>query len=119
MLTVDGLRPIKPHVDGFNDLKLPKSHKGMVKSLVHNHFINKGAEMGDEDDVHENDVVRGKGKGLILLLHGAPGVGKTSTAECVAEANGKMLFPITCGDLGTTAASVERELSNKFHLAEQ
>ena len=118
MLTVDGLRPIKPHVDGFNDLKLPKGHKAMVKSLVHNHFINKGAEMGDEDDIHENDVVRGKGKGLILLLHGAPGVGKTSTAECVAEANGKMLFPITCGDLGTTAADVERELSNKFHLAE-
>lgn len=117
MLTVDGLRPIKPHVDGFNDLKLPKGHKAMVKSLVHNHFINKGAEVGDEDDAHENDVVRGKGKGLILLLHGAPGVGKTSTAECVAEANGKMLFPITCGDLGTTAADVERELSNKFHLA--
>ena len=118
MLTVDGLRPIKPHVDGFNDLKLPKGHKAMVKSLVHNHFINKGAEVGDEDDAHENDVVRGKGKGLILLLHGAPGVGKTSTAECVTEANGKMLFPITCGDLGTTAADVERELSNKFHLAE-
>ena len=90
----------------------------MVRSLVHNHFMNKGTEAGDEDDDRENDVVRGKGKGLILLLHGAPGVGKTSTAECVAEANGKMLFPITCGDLGTTAADVERELSDKFHLAE-
>ena len=90
----------------------------MVKSLVHNHFMNKGADADDEDDDRENDVVRGKGKGLILLLHGAPGVGKTSTAECVAEANGKMLFPITCGDLGTTAADVERELSDKFHLAE-
>ena len=90
----------------------------MVKSLVHNHFMNKGAEAGNQDDDRENDVVRGKGKGLILLLHGAPGVGKTSTAECVAEANGKMLLPITCGDLGTTAADVERELSDKFHLAE-
>ena len=90
----------------------------MVKSLVQNHFMNKGADADDEDDDRENDVVRGKGKGLILLLHGAPGVGKTSTAECVAEANGKMLFPITCGDLGTTAADVERELSDKFHLAE-
>ena len=117
MLTVDGLRPIKPHVDGFNDLKLPKGHKAMVKSLVHNHFMTKGAD-DDHNDECENDVVRGKGKGLILLLHGAPGVGKTSTAECVAEANGKMLFPITCGDLGTTAADVERELSDTFHLAE-
>ena len=118
LLTVDGLRPIKPHVNGFNDLKLPKGHKAMVKSLVHNHFMNKGAEAGNQDDDYENDIVRGKGKGLILLLHGAPGVGKTSTAECVAEANGKMLFPITCGDLGTTAADVEMELSEKFHLAE-
>ena len=109
---------MKPHLDGFNDLKLPKGHKALVKSLVHNHFINKGAEVGDEDNDRENDVVRGKGKGLILLLHGAPGVGKTSTAECVAEANGKMLFPITCGDLGTTAADVDMELSNTFHLAE-
>ncbi len=118
LLTVDGLRPIKPHVDGFNDLKLPTGHKSMVKSLVHNHFMTKGADAGNYDADRENDVVRGKGKGLILLLHGAPGVGKTSTAECVAEANGKMLFPITCGDLGTTAADVERELSEKFHLAE-
>lgn len=54
------------------------------------------------------------GKGLILLLHGAPGVGKTSTAgelirdhssqnfakrspEGVAEMFGKPLFQITCG----------------------
>lgn len=67
---------------------------------------------------HDADLVRGKGKGLIILLHGAPGVGKTSTAETVADAFGKLLFPITCGDLGLTAADVERELSQKFHLAE-
>jgi broad-specificity NMP kinase len=54
------------------------------------------------------------GKGLIILLHGAPGVGKTSTAgkfpdildwmtlttvhaEGVAELFRKPLFQITCG----------------------
>ena len=67
---------------------------------------------------HDTDLVRGKGKGLIILLHGAPGVGKTSTAETAADAFGKLLFPITCGDLGLTAADVEKELSEKFHLAE-
>ena len=71
-----------------------------------------------KDDNNAYDIVRGKGKGLIVLLHGAPGVGKTSTAgtcagysfnlhmieyiidvitECVANASGKPLFPITCG----------------------
>lgn len=53
-----------------------------------------------------------------MLLHGAPGVGKTSTAECIAEEYRKPLFPVTCGDLGLTAAEVERELQEKFHLAE-
>ena len=53
-----------------------------------------------------------------MLLHGAPGVGKTSTAECIAEEYRKPLFPVTCGDLGLTAADVERELQEKFHLAE-
>lgn len=64
------------------------------------------------------DVVRGKGRGLIILLHGAPGVGKTSTAECVAANAGKPLFPITCGDLGgDTAQEVEGNLERFFDLA--
>jgi MoxR-like ATPase len=43
------------------------------------------------------DIVRGKGKGLIILLHGAPGTGKTSTAETIAEATGRPLLLVTCG----------------------
>lgn len=97
---------------------MPGKHKTMVSSLVHNHFHNKKAEINDREASHDSDIVRGKGKGLIVLLHGAPGVGKTSTAETVAEAYRKPLFPITCGDLGLTAAEVERELEDKFHLAE-
>ena len=46
------------------------------------------------------------------------GVGKTSTAECVAEATGKPLFPITCGDLGLTPEHVEKTLRDTFHLAQ-
>ncbi|PKK45243.1 hypothetical protein CI102_10377, partial [Trichoderma harzianum] len=57
------------------------------------------------------------GKGLILLLHGAPGVGKTSTAEGVAECFQKPLFQITCGDLGVTARDVEKTLQMNFNLA--
>lgn len=74
--------------------------------------------MDDLEASYDADLVRGKGKGLVILLHGAPGVGKTSTAETAADAFGKILLPITCGDLGLTAADVESELSEKFHLAE-
>ncbi|KFA55622.1 hypothetical protein S40293_10012 [Stachybotrys chartarum IBT 40293] len=57
------------------------------------------------------------GKGLILLLHGAPGVGKTSTAEGIAEKFNKPLFQLTCGDLGTTAKEVDDSLAKNFALA--
>lgn len=118
MVTVDGLRPVKRYDGGLKDLQLPMGHKRTLGSLVGNHFINRNAHLEDLEASYDADLVRGKGKGLVILLHGAPGVGKTSTAETVADAFGKMLLPITCGDLGLTAAHVEQELSDKFHLAE-
>ena len=118
MLNIDGLRPIKRYDGGLRDLQLPMGHKRTISSLVGNHFINRDAGLDDLEASHDADLVRGKGKGLLILLHGAPGVGKTSTAETVADAFGRLLLPITCGDLGLTATNVEKELSEKFHLAE-
>jgi SpoVK/Ycf46/Vps4 family AAA+-type ATPase len=55
---------------------------------------------------------------LIILLHGVPGVGKTSTAECVAASTPRPLFPITCGDIGASSAQeVEESLEGYFELA--
>lgn len=68
------MRDIKPYRDGFKDLKLPGKHKNMVSSLVHNHFRNKKADLNDREASHDSDIVRGKGKGLIVLLHGAVSV---------------------------------------------
>lgn len=62
------------------------------------------------------DVISGKGNGLILLLHGAPGTGKTFTAEGVAEFAEKPLFRVTCGYVGTEAREVETKLQAAFHL---
>ena len=118
MLTMDGLRPVKRYQRGFRDLQLPMTHKRTISYLVNNHFNNRNADLDDLEASYDADLVRGKGKGLIILLHGAPGVGKTSTAETAADAFGKILLPITCVDLGLTAEDVERELSEKFHLAE-
>ncbi|KAI1804748.1 hypothetical protein F4811DRAFT_552621 [Daldinia bambusicola] len=95
----------------FDQLVLPDKHKDMILSLVTQHFRDKEGYKG------QADIVRGKGKGLILLLHGAPGVGKTTTAEGVAEKFKKPLFQLTCGDLGTTAKDVESALEMNFALA--
>ncbi|KAK3692980.1 hypothetical protein B0T22DRAFT_400636 [Podospora appendiculata] len=103
----------------FEQLVIPPKHKDMVMSVIAQHFRDKSRDKESGATYYSNqvDLVRGKGKGLILLLHGAPGVGKTSTAECVAELFQKPLFQITCGDLGTTAAAVDATLERNFALA--
>ncbi|KAH5240557.1 hypothetical protein HBI71_216040 [Parastagonospora nodorum] len=99
-------------LSAFDRLALPDGHRDMVESLVTQHFRDRQSSSNEQ-----TDLVKGKGKGLILLLHGAPGVGKTTTAEGVAEKFQKPLFQITCGDLGNTARDVEGELEKNFSLA--
>jgi hypothetical protein len=101
-------------VDAFHRLELPDGHREMVKSLVVQHFRSKRSVLARDEPT---DLIQGKGKGLIMLLHGAPGVGKTTTAEGISELFKKPLFQITCGDLGTTAKEVEAELEKNFALA--
>ncbi|KAK5991556.1 hypothetical protein PT974_09840 [Cladobotryum mycophilum] len=90
------LTELKSQTKPWDNLELPLGHKEIVQSLIKVHFskdINRSIHF---------DLVRDKGKGVIILLHGVPGVGKTPTAECVAVSNGRPLLPITCGDLGLT-----------------
>ncbi|KAI1357297.1 hypothetical protein F5Y08DRAFT_177537 [Xylaria arbuscula] len=101
--------------NSFDELMLPERHKSAIQALVKVH--ESAAGKGTPTVGSSIDVVKGKGTGLILLLHGEPGVGKTSTAECVADHAQRPLFPITCGDIGETAAEVEKNLLYNFRLA--
>ncbi|KAL9018868.1 MAG: hypothetical protein Q9185_003839 [Variospora sp. 1 TL-2023] len=118
-LNIDNVRPLESHSDGFEDLILPPGVARLVESLVRTHDPqNMPSFVGSEHErEHHVDLVRGKGKGLVVLLHGAPGVGKTSTAECVADYTHRPLFPITCGDIGETSKEVEHNLEQNFSLA--
>ncbi|KAH6644230.1 hypothetical protein C7974DRAFT_419747 [Boeremia exigua] len=118
ILALDCLHPMQVSKEGWADLKLPRGHKHMVQAQIKTHFMDKQSRKMNALQDPDIDLVRGKGMGLIILLHGAPGVGKTSTAECVAESLKKPLYPITCGDLGVTAAAVESELNSTFAKAE-
>ena len=102
---------------GFDDLVIPNDYKTIVKALVQNHTLVSRPTGKGSKDKQQIDLIRGKGKGLIILLHGVPGVGKTSTAESVASYTGRPLFPITCGDIGQTAYDVEKNLEAIFLLA--
>ena len=119
-LNIDLVDEIKTDIgNGFDDLVLPAYHKQIMKALVRHHARGSRPTSGKAKAAAEfsTDLVRGKGRGLIILLHGVPGVGKTSTAECVATLTKRPLFPITCGDIGTTATEVESCLESYFDLA--
>ncbi|KAI0195492.1 hypothetical protein F4808DRAFT_440382 [Astrocystis sublimbata] len=65
-----------------------------------------------------DDFITGKGKSFIMLLCGPPGVGKTLTAESVAERIRAPLYILSAGDLGTNAESVERALKRALEMCE-
>lgn len=102
--------------NAFDKLEIDPLHKRLIQGYVGWHFRSRDIEKGGKG-LGTQDIIRGKGKGLVILLHGVPGVGKTATAEAVAQRWGKPLFPITCGDLGLTPDSVERSLSRILRLA--
>ncbi|KAK3399547.1 hypothetical protein B0T20DRAFT_505532 [Sordaria brevicollis] len=113
---VNSLGRISPQNGIFDKLSIDPRNKSMVRSLVHEHFRKK-AHRDRGNHVVYQDLVRGKGTGLVFLLHGVPGVGKTATAEAVAQEHKKPLFAITCGDLGFEPGAVEKSLTRIFRLA--
>ena len=92
-----------------SDLILDEDKKKIIRTLVENH-----AQMADK---RTPDLVEGKGNGLVILLHGPPGVGKSLTAECVAKATSKPLFTVGVADIGTDSGTVEDRLNKLFSLA--
>ncbi|KAF2996525.1 hypothetical protein E8E14_000232 [Neopestalotiopsis sp. 37M] len=98
----------------WDNLVLPPGHREMVQAMVETHTQDLQSNRESRPGM---DLVKGKGRGCIILLHGVPGVGKTSTAECVAAHTKKPLYPITCGDVGHKAEDVERNMESHFKLA--
>ncbi|KAK7064773.1 AAA family ATPase [Favolaschia claudopus] len=93
----------------FDLLVLPETSKTLVRALVTSHLRTEQSKF--------DYVVKGKGRGLVAVLHGSPGVGKTLTAECIAEYTQRPLFVVSSGDLGTVASDLERELTRILDLA--
>ncbi|KAJ4491004.1 P-loop containing nucleoside triphosphate hydrolase protein [Lentinula aciculospora] len=98
-----------------------KETKGMLHGLIKDQGNSESEDGQTGYDL--NDIVAEKGKGLVILLYGPPGVGKTSTvhvvhsAQTMASAARKPLFPIGVADVGTTAGLVESNLETIFDLA--
>ena len=121
------LRPVAFRKNAWDRLVLDPEYKDIVQAMVSS-YVDKTAKL--------DDLVAGKGKGLVTLLHGPPGSGKTLTAgtslscppipiphpltspsECVADAFEKPLYLVTCGDIGTDPEGLEERLEEIFDYA--
>lgn len=100
----------------LDDIEIKPSYRNLIRSAVSTHLRARDQERRGGAAMNL-DIIRGKGKGLVILLHGAPGVGKTATAEAVAIEYQKPLFAITSEDLGTSSSSIERSFRMIFRYA--
>ncbi|KAH8655432.1 hypothetical protein BX600DRAFT_469621 [Xylariales sp. PMI_506] len=91
----------------FERLVLDRETKDLLRALI---------DVRMSSTKKFSDLVEGKGNGLVMLLHGSPGTGKSLTAESIAEFAEKPLYRVTCGDIGTEPQRVERYLETIFHL---
>ncbi|GFG17794.1 hypothetical protein IFM61392_10224 [Aspergillus lentulus] len=94
----------------FGMLGIPEDKKKVIKSLTESRV--RATTEGKFDD-----IIEGKGQGIIILLHGPPGVGKTLTAEAISERLQRPLYSISAGDLSAHAEELEVQLTRTFRVA--
>ncbi|KAI1483941.1 P-loop containing nucleoside triphosphate hydrolase protein [Daldinia eschscholtzii] len=105
---VEKVSPIEWNTHCFDDLVLDPATKKTVQAVVSTHSSSRDGF---------DDIVKGKGQGLVCVLHGPPGVGKTLTAECVAEYVKRPLYMVSSGDLGVTSGYLDISLTRIMDLA--
>ncbi|OGE49151.1 hypothetical protein PENARI_c023G01087 [Penicillium arizonense] len=107
--TISGISEIEWDKEAFGSLVLPTNQKSIVKALVESHTFHAAENI--------DDVIQGKGKGLVAVLHGPPGTGKTLTAEGIAELLRRPLYMVSAGELGTDSRTLEAELNKILDIA--
>jgi hypothetical protein len=69
---IDSVKEIQWQSEAFDRLQLTTSQKTLLEGLTRAH--------AEGQDRRSSDMISGKGRGLVLLFYGPPGVGKTLTA---------------------------------------
>lgn len=101
---------IKWNKNAFDALVIPPARKRLLEALVKQQQMNKA-------DAAFDDVVQGKGQGLIMLLAGPPGTGKTLTAESIADRLHLPLYAVSASELGDTSKEIENYFGQILRLA--
>ena len=98
---------IKWNEEAFAQLAISETRRRVIHGLVKAHR---------KDETAFDDIVSDKGKGMVGLLCGSPGVGKTLTAEVVAEVTYRPLYSASGGELGVNADTVDQRLQTILEI---
>ena len=107
-MRIDDLSEIEWSADAIDRLVIDKRQKKVLSSLINSAVFTEGVE---------GDVIGWKGRGLVMLLHGQPGTGKTLTAESVCESLRRPLYIVSGGELGINPEEVEKTLQEVLELS--
>ncbi|XXH01333.1 RasGAP protein [Hypoxylon texense] len=108
-LEVDNLEPPVWDPSPYNNLVLPEGERELLIAV---------ADHRQAQLVAFDDFVKAKGRGVIVLLCGPAGVGKTLTAEAVAENSKAPLYVLSAGDLGSTPDKLEPALESALECCQ-
>lgn len=120
--------PTHPYLHGF--LLSHHTYASVLSPFLKPHVFRKQAEQIVLAPMHRRlidvltgqlsvlgDIVQGKNEGTTILALGAPGLGKTLTAEIYAEETERPLYKVQSGQLGTSAEDIEKNLKTIFQRA--
>ncbi|KND89503.1 putative 26S protease regulatory subunit [Tolypocladium ophioglossoides CBS 100239] len=118
---IEDIEPMVWNDTAYSHLVYDSQQKDLVLSFVENHkpaqYRALSSTTADGKSQPMDDVILGKGQGLIILLSGPPGTGKTLTAEAVADRTHRPLFYLQAEDLGINAAALGANIKRVFEMA--
>jgi SpoVK/Ycf46/Vps4 family AAA+-type ATPase len=104
-LFVSGIANVTWAKDSFKELVLPQDVKDLLAAMV----TSPRYWAGDSG-------TSTKRPGQFLLLHGAPGTGKSLAAEALAELAERPLYRISGSNIGTDATQIEQHFRSISHM---
>ena len=109
---VSDLREVN-YMHSFDTLVMAEERKNMIQNLVTYHQKELDNISGDIDQELT------KNKGLLMMLHGPPGVGKTLTAETCADHLKRPLYIVSSADISLETGRIEHTLAEIQRLCHQ
>lgn len=107
-IDINKLKPILWTSNAIEKVILEETKKKRLRRLLKN-YVSEG--------MRGRDIITNKGRGLTIILYGPSGVGKTLTAECLAEHVKMPLLPLSVGSLVSDDDLIEENLREAFNNA--